>query len=64
VRPLVGGPTVVDHPEGGELRRHRDKFPVENVTLVLHYAEPESPSSHKLTLLQSLAADAIGPVTD
>jgi transcriptional regulator with XRE-family HTH domain len=62
VRRLTGGTTVVNHPEVGELHLHRDKFPVENVTLVLYYAEPESPSSHKLTLLQSLASDGVGSV--
>lgn len=64
VRRLVGGTAVVNHPEVGELRLHRDKFPVENVTLVLYYAEPGSPSSQKLTLLQSLAADATEAVNN
>ena len=56
VRPLRGGTTDVHHPVVGELHLHRDKLPVEDVTLVLYYADAGSGSAEKLRLLASLAA--------
>ena len=56
VRRLEGGTTVVDHPVLGELRLHRDKLPVDGLTLVVYYADTGSDSAEKLRLLASLAA--------
>lgn len=55
VRRLRGGTTTVHHPELGRLELHRDKLPVEDVILVLYYAEAGSESAEKLRLLDSLA---------
>ena len=52
---LRGGTTDVQHPVVGELHLHRDKLPVEDVTLVLYYADAGSDSAEKLQLLGSLA---------
>jgi transcriptional regulator with XRE-family HTH domain len=52
---LRGGTTDVHHPVVGELHLHRDKLPVEDVTLVLYYADAGSESAEKLQLLASLA---------
>jgi transcriptional regulator with XRE-family HTH domain len=56
VRRLRGGTTDVHHPVVGALHLHRDKLPVEDVTLVLYYADAGSDSADKLRLLASLAA--------
>lgn len=40
----------------GELHLHRDKLPVDDVILVLYYADAGSDSHEKLQLLASLAA--------
>jgi transcriptional regulator with XRE-family HTH domain len=56
VRGLDGGTTTVHHPVVGELRLHRDKLPVEDVLLVLYYADQGSESDEKLRMLASLAA--------
>ena len=53
---LRGGTTDVHHPVVGELHLHRDKLPVEDVTLVLYYADAGSESAEKLQLLASLSA--------
>jgi hypothetical protein len=38
----------------GELRLHREKLPVDEVLLVLYYAEQGSESDEKLRLLASM----------
>lgn len=60
VRRLEGGTAVVDHPVVGELRLHRDKLPVDEVILVVYYADAGSDSEQKLRLLASWAADGEG----
>jgi transcriptional regulator with XRE-family HTH domain len=62
VRDLDGGTTTVNHPVVGQLRLHRDKLPVDNVLLVLYYADQGSESDEKLRLLASMArtASAVG----
>ncbi len=57
IRQLRGDTAVFTHPVVGRLTLHRDKLPVEGVTLVLYYAEPRSASADKLSLLASLHAD-------
>ena len=54
VRQLRGGTTDVHHPVVGELHLHRDKLPVDGLTLVLYYADAGSDSAEKLQLLASL----------
>ncbi|WP_432564472.1 helix-turn-helix domain-containing protein [Kineococcus sp. SYSU DK003] len=56
VRRLRGGTTLVDHPVVGELKLHRDKFPVEGLLLVLYYPDAGGDSAEKLQLLASWAA--------
>ncbi|WAP60318.1 helix-turn-helix domain-containing protein [Streptomyces sp. S465] len=51
VRDLEGGTTTVNHPVVGELRLHRDKLPVDDLLLVLYYADQGSESEEKLRLL-------------
>ncbi|MFQ1002587.1 helix-turn-helix domain-containing protein [Modestobacter sp. SSW1-42] len=51
---LRGGTTDVHHPVVGALHLHRDKLPVEDVTLVLYYADTGSESAEKLQLLAAL----------
>jgi transcriptional regulator with XRE-family HTH domain len=58
VRALSGGTTTVHHPVVGELELHRDKLPVDDVILVVYYAETGSPSAERLRLLASLTAPA------
>jgi transcriptional regulator with XRE-family HTH domain len=58
VRPLIGGSTTVHHPVVGDLQLHRDKLPIDDVILVLYYAEAGSASAERLRLLASLAAPA------
>jgi transcriptional regulator with XRE-family HTH domain len=58
VRTLEGGTTTVNHPVVGELHLHRDKLPVDDVLLVLYYADRGSESDEKLRLLASLAQTA------
>ncbi|WP_329138536.1 helix-turn-helix transcriptional regulator [Streptomyces sp. NBC_01476] len=58
VRGLEGGTTTVNHPVVGELRLHRDKLPVDDVLLVLYYADQGSESDEKLRLLASMAQAA------
>jgi transcriptional regulator with XRE-family HTH domain len=55
IRSLEGGTTTVNHPVVGELRLHRDKLPVDDVLLVLYYADQGSESDEKLRLLASMA---------
>jgi transcriptional regulator with XRE-family HTH domain len=55
VRSLEGGTTTVNHPVVGELRLHRDKLPVDDLLLVLYYADQGSESDEKLRLLASMA---------
>jgi hypothetical protein len=45
----------VNHPVVGELHLHRDKLPVDDLLLVLYYADQGSQSDEKLRLLASLA---------
>jgi transcriptional regulator with XRE-family HTH domain len=61
VRLLEGGTTTVNHPVVGELRLHRDKLPVDEVILVLYYADQGSESDEKLRLLASMAQTAPVP---
>ncbi len=56
IRQLRGGTAIFTHPEVGRLTLHRDKLPIDGITLVLYYPEPGSPSADKLTLLASLNA--------
>jgi transcriptional regulator with XRE-family HTH domain len=58
VRSLEGGTTTVNHPVVGELHLHRDKLPVDDLLLVLYYADQGSQSDEKLRLLASLAQTA------
>ena len=58
VRRLEGGTTSVDHPVVGELHLHRDKLPVDGLTLVLYYADAGSGSDEKLRVLASFTAAA------
>ncbi|MFD7132028.1 helix-turn-helix domain-containing protein [Streptomyces sp. NPDC059894] len=58
VRGLDGGTTTVNHPVVGELRLHRDKLPVDDLLLVLYYADQGSESEEKLRLLASTAQTA------
>ncbi|GLX04729.1 helix-turn-helix transcriptional regulator [Microbispora sp. NBRC 16548] len=55
IRNLEGGTTTVNHPVVGELRLHRDKLPVDDLLLVLYYADQGSESDEKLRLLASMA---------
>jgi transcriptional regulator with XRE-family HTH domain len=55
VRQLEGGTTTVNHPVVGELRLHRDKLPVDGLTLVLYYPDTGTDSAEKLQVLASLA---------
>ncbi len=48
VRQLRGGTTTVNHPVVGRLRLHREKLPVDDVTLVLYYPDQDSDSADKL----------------
>jgi transcriptional regulator with XRE-family HTH domain len=64
VRDLEGGTATVNHPVVGELRLHRDKLPVDDVLLVLYYADQGSESDEKLRLLASLAQTAPTPARD
>ncbi|AOX64721.1 transcriptional regulator [Curtobacterium sp. BH-2-1-1] len=63
VRPLAGGTVRMWHPEVGELELRREKLGIggtDGQLLVLHHAEPGSPSAGALALLGSLAAGAAG----
>ncbi|MDQ2839416.1 MAG: helix-turn-helix transcriptional regulator [Actinomycetota bacterium] len=55
VRQLKGGTTTVNHPVVGNLHLHRDKLPVDGLTLVLYYTDIGSDSAEKLRVLASLA---------
>jgi transcriptional regulator with XRE-family HTH domain len=60
VRRLEGGTTTVNHPVVGELHLHRDKLPVDDVLLVLYYADQDSESDERLRLLASMAQTSAG----
>src|SRR5260370_1027853 len=62
IRSLEGGTTTVNHPVVGELRLYRDKLPVDDVLLVLYYADQGSESDEKLRLLASMALATPTPV--
>ncbi len=64
VRGLGGGTTTVNHPVVGELRLHRDKLPVDDLLLVLYYADQGSESDEKLRLLASMARTPDVPTRD
>lgn len=55
VRRITGGTTTVNHPVVGNLHLHRDKLPVNGLTLVLYYTDIGSDSADKLRVLASLA---------
>jgi len=55
VKALGGGSLDVEHPVVGAMRLHRDKLPVEDVLLVVYYADEGSESAERLRLLGSLA---------
>ena len=61
VRGLDGGSTTVNHPVVGELSLNRDKLPVDDLLLVLYYADQGSESEEKLRLLASLAQTSVSP---
>jgi len=61
VRSLEGGTTTVNHPVVGELHLHRDKLPVDDLLLVLYYADQGSESDEKLRLLASAAQRPVTP---
>lgn len=61
VRDLAGGTTTVNHPVVGELRLHRDKLPVDDLLLVLYYADQGSESDGKLRLLASMDRTVCAP---
>lgn len=56
VRQLAGGSLTVTHPIVGELHLHREKLPVDGLTIVLYYPDSDSGSSEKLRVLASLAS--------
>ena len=61
VKPLVGAPTRMDHPQVGMLELRREKLPLGDSggqLLVIYHAEPGSESARSLALLGSLAATA------
>ncbi|HLU60327.1 MAG TPA: helix-turn-helix transcriptional regulator [Pseudonocardia sp.] len=58
VRTLDGGTTTVNHPVVGRLHLHRDKFPVDDVILVVYYPDKGSESDEKLRLLAAHALSA------
>ncbi|HEY6494984.1 MAG TPA: helix-turn-helix transcriptional regulator [Trebonia sp.] len=64
VRGLDGGATTVNHPVVGELRLHRDKLPVDNLLLVLYYADQGSESDEKLRILASLTQTPVTSARD
>jgi len=54
VRALEGGSMIVDHPVVGELHLHREKLPVDGLTLVVYYPDGED-AADKFAILASLA---------
>jgi hypothetical protein len=52
----------VNHPVVGELHLHRDKLPVDDMLLVLYYADQGSESDEKLRLLASIAQTPGSPL--
>lgn len=63
VRRLTGGTALVNHPVVGRLRLHREKLPVDGLTLVLYYPDADSGDAEQLRLLASLATGG-QPVDD
>jgi hypothetical protein len=63
VRSLEDGTTTVNHPVVGKLFLHRDKLPVDDLLLVLYYADQGSQSDEKLRLLASLAQTTPAPAS-
>jgi transcriptional regulator with XRE-family HTH domain len=57
IRGLEGGTTTVNHPVVGELRLHRDKLAVDDLLLVVYYADQGSDSDEKLRLLATVSAE-------
>ncbi len=64
IRQLRGDTAMFTHPTVGKLTLHRDKLPIDGLTLVLYYAEPGSASADKITLLASLNGNDASEVTD
>jgi transcriptional regulator with XRE-family HTH domain len=56
VRPLVGGTTEVEHPTLGSMHLYREKLQVEDLVLVVYYADESSPTAEKLRVLDSLTS--------
>ncbi len=53
VRALEGGSSIVDHPQVGELRIHREKLPVDGLTLVIYHPDGAE-AAEKFAMLASL----------
>lgn len=62
VRRLKGGTTSIHHPVVGELHLHRDKLPVDGLTLVLYYADTGNDSEEKMQTLASLTGRQNAPL--
>ncbi|MFE1646104.1 helix-turn-helix transcriptional regulator [Microbacterium sp. P01] len=59
VRNFVGGSVQVQHPMVGDLQLHREKMQVEDLVLVVYYAEQGSPSAKRLRMLDALATPSV-----
>lgn len=54
VRLLEGGSALIMHPVVGELALHREKLPVDDLTLVIYYPAERSDAAEKLRLLATV----------
>ncbi|MBF4615700.1 helix-turn-helix transcriptional regulator [Curtobacterium sp. VKM Ac-1376] len=61
VKSFSGGPVHVQHPVVGPLELHREKLQVEDLILVVYYADEGGPTAEKLRMLQSLATPPLQP---
>lgn len=55
VRTFSGGAVQIEHPVLGALQLHREKMQLEDLVLVVYYADEDSPTAEKLRMLDSLA---------